>query len=239
MYRSLVGGLKYLTFTRPDIAFIVNQVCQYMHCTQFNKEDASWSCKTDHEIRDKKGYSTLHQVEMTYHPTQMRIGLVVQTTDDQLQGSVSFWGRTWFNGAANKKERFPDRAQKQSIEPWRSWGYLVEKFAEWSWYPMQVPSNYLSDNKRAIHLSANPMFHAHIEIDYHFIGLRRFVSNPSRVAALRIRNTSHHLLDFSSWAVPKPAAKRFWKRKYWLAFENPTINRERQTRAHAKEEMVG
>lgn len=28
---------------------------------------------------------------MTYHPTQMRIGLVVQTTDDQLQGSFSFW----------------------------------------------------------------------------------------------------------------------------------------------------
>ena len=30
-YRSIVGGLQYLTFTRLDIAFSVNHVCQYMH----------------------------------------------------------------------------------------------------------------------------------------------------------------------------------------------------------------
>ncbi|XP_050156297.1 uncharacterized mitochondrial protein AtMg00810-like [Malus sylvestris] len=30
-YRSIVGALQYLTFTRPDIAFSVNQVCQFMH----------------------------------------------------------------------------------------------------------------------------------------------------------------------------------------------------------------
>jgi hypothetical protein len=30
-YRSLVGALQYLTFTHPDIAFTVQQVCLYMH----------------------------------------------------------------------------------------------------------------------------------------------------------------------------------------------------------------
>ena len=30
-YRSLVGGLQYLTITRPDIAFAVNRVGQYLH----------------------------------------------------------------------------------------------------------------------------------------------------------------------------------------------------------------
>ena len=30
-YRSLVGALQYATFTRPDIRFAVNRVCQFMH----------------------------------------------------------------------------------------------------------------------------------------------------------------------------------------------------------------
>ncbi|CAL8149935.1 unnamed protein product [Prunus armeniaca] len=30
-YRSIVGALQYLTFTRPDIAFSVNQACQFVH----------------------------------------------------------------------------------------------------------------------------------------------------------------------------------------------------------------
>ena len=30
-YRSLAGALQYLIFTRPDIAYAVQQVCLYMH----------------------------------------------------------------------------------------------------------------------------------------------------------------------------------------------------------------
>jgi hypothetical protein len=30
IYRSTVGALQYLMMTRPDIAFAVNKVCQYM-----------------------------------------------------------------------------------------------------------------------------------------------------------------------------------------------------------------
>jgi hypothetical protein len=30
-YRSLTGALQYLTFTRPDITYAVQQVCLHMH----------------------------------------------------------------------------------------------------------------------------------------------------------------------------------------------------------------
>jgi histone deacetylase 1/2 len=30
-YRNLVGGLQYLTMTSPDLLFVVNKVCQYLH----------------------------------------------------------------------------------------------------------------------------------------------------------------------------------------------------------------
>jgi hypothetical protein len=30
-YRSLAGALQYLTFTRPDISYAVQQVCLHMH----------------------------------------------------------------------------------------------------------------------------------------------------------------------------------------------------------------
>jgi hypothetical protein len=31
IYRHIVGALQYVTLTRPDIAYSVNQLCQHMH----------------------------------------------------------------------------------------------------------------------------------------------------------------------------------------------------------------
>lgn len=31
-FRSIVGSLQYLTWRRPDLAYVVNMVCQFIHC---------------------------------------------------------------------------------------------------------------------------------------------------------------------------------------------------------------
>lgn len=33
LYRNIVGALQYVTITKPDIAYSVNKVCQYMQCS--------------------------------------------------------------------------------------------------------------------------------------------------------------------------------------------------------------
>lgn len=46
-YQSIVQALHYLTFTRPYITYVVNQVCQYFACpTSANLKKVNVSCNT-------------------------------------------------------------------------------------------------------------------------------------------------------------------------------------------------
>lgn len=38
LYQLVVGGLQYVTITRPNIAYVVNKVCQFMHAPM----DSHW-----------------------------------------------------------------------------------------------------------------------------------------------------------------------------------------------------
>lgn len=40
LYKSLAGVLQYLTFTRPDIAYAVQQICMHMHGPRSDHLDA-------------------------------------------------------------------------------------------------------------------------------------------------------------------------------------------------------
>lgn len=53
LYRSLVGGLQYVTVTRPDIAYSVNCVCQFMH----SPKDSHWKA-VKRILRYLKGIAT-------------------------------------------------------------------------------------------------------------------------------------------------------------------------------------
>ncbi|XP_050875301.1 uncharacterized mitochondrial protein AtMg00810-like [Lathyrus oleraceus] len=53
LYQSLVGALQYLTFTRPDILYVIQQVCFHMHAP-----------RTKHMLTLKR---ILHYVQGTLH----------------------------------------------------------------------------------------------------------------------------------------------------------------------------
>ena len=65
-YRSVVGALQYLTITRPDLSYAVNQVCQFMH----SPKDTHWmavkrilrylKATYDHGLVYKPGDMQLH-----------------------------------------------------------------------------------------------------------------------------------------------------------------------------------
>jgi hypothetical protein len=40
-YQSTVGGLKYLTLTRPDLSFLAKKVCQFLHASTTNHMKAA------------------------------------------------------------------------------------------------------------------------------------------------------------------------------------------------------
>jgi hypothetical protein len=52
-YRSIVGALQYLTFTRPDLAFSLNKVCHFLHAPT----DEHWAAIVTPHIT-----KTLHKV---------------------------------------------------------------------------------------------------------------------------------------------------------------------------------
>jgi histone deacetylase 1/2 len=69
-YRSIVGGLQYLTLMRPDLAFSVNKVCQFLHAPT----TAHWSA-VKRILRYVKG--------------SMNIGLYISKSDSKLVSAFS------------------------------------------------------------------------------------------------------------------------------------------------------
>ena len=81
-YRSIVGGLQYLTITRPDISYAVNRVCQFLHTPR----DTHWSAvkRILRYVRSTTSYGLHLQPAPSGSLSAflMLIGLVVRTIGD-------------------------------------------------------------------------------------------------------------------------------------------------------------
>ena len=174
-YRSVVGALQYLTLTRPDIAFPVNKVCQFLH-----------ALTTIHWAAVKRILRYLKQcTKLGLKISKSKSMLVSGYSDADWAGNIddrrSTGGFAVFLGdnLVSWNARKQATVSRSSTES--EYKVLANATAEIMWIQtllaeLGVSSPLMArlwcDNLGAKYLSSNPVFHArtkHIEVDYHFV----------------------------------------------------------------------
>ena len=226
-YRSLVDALQYATFTRLDITYVVNQVCQYMH--KPTAPTATHLAAAKRILRYLQG--TLH---LGIHFQSGSPALITFTDSDWVgdpydmrstTGITVFLGNnpiTW----VSKKQHIVSRSSTEA-----EYQALATRAAELAWL-RQVLCDlgiFLSsalaiwcDNTSAIALASNPIFHSqtkHIEVDYHF--MRECVVRDD--LHLHFISTEDQLADLFTKPLSTP---RFLKLTSKLMFSTPTHSLE-------------
>uniref|UniRef100_A0A2N9GK89 Reverse transcriptase Ty1/copia-type domain-containing protein n=1 Tax=Fagus sylvatica TaxID=28930 RepID=A0A2N9GK89_FAGSY len=194
-YRSLVGALHYLTFTRPDISFSVHQVCQYMSAPTTIHLAAAKRI-----LRYLRG-TLFHGI--AFHPGPLTLSAYTDADwagdpDDRrsTSGYLVYLGSNPITWSAKKQ---PTVSRSSTESEYRA---LAIASAELCWirallkdlgiYLSQPPLLWC-DNVSALAIASNPVFHArtkHIEVDFHFVRERvlrkdlivKFVSTIDQLA---------------------------------------------------------
>jgi hypothetical protein len=222
-YRSIVGMLQYLTFTRPDIVYAVNQVSQFMHAP------------TEEHMEAVKRI-------LRYLKATLGDGLVYKRTSTLLDGhhlstyTDADWGgdpdeRRSVSGYcvflnsnlvcwSSKRQR---AISKSSTEA--EYRAMAAGTAEVTWLrhllgELLLPiasSSFLCDNQSAIKMAFNPISHnrtKHIEIDQHFIRqkVEDGIISPSYIP------TSQQVADLFTKGL---TGEHFWALKNKLCMIHP------------------
>jgi len=106
LYRSMVGALQYATLTRPEISFVVNEVCQFMAAPL----DSHWTV-VKRILRYLKGTLShcyfsppILQSPWTFEHSVMLTRHLMWMIGAQPQELPSFLVQIWYlGGLANKK----------------------------------------------------------------------------------------------------------------------------------------
>jgi hypothetical protein len=174
-YRSIVGGLQYLTLTRPDLAFSVNKVCQYLHAPTTLHLVA-----VKRILRFVKGTINLG-LRIVKDPSMVVSGFSdadwAGCLDDRRStgGFAVFLGTNLISWSARKQptvSRSSTEAEYKSIANATAEIMWVQTMLRELGIPQPSTAMLWCDNLGATYLSANPVFHArtkHIEVDYHFV----------------------------------------------------------------------
>ncbi|GJR33551.1 ribonuclease H-like domain-containing protein [Tanacetum coccineum] len=164
LYRSLAGGLQYLTFTRPDLSYAVQQICLYMH-----------DPREPHFAALKR---ILHYVQGTL---ELGLHLYASATTSLVGYTDADWAG-WPSTCSVEAE-YRGVANVVAETAW------IRNLLRELHSPLLTATLVYCDNVSAVYMSANPVQHQrtkHIEIDIHFVrdmvkaGHVRVLHVPSR-----------------------------------------------------------
>ncbi|KAJ9547776.1 LOW QUALITY PROTEIN: hypothetical protein OSB04_020319 [Centaurea solstitialis] len=174
-YRQLVGALQYLTFTRPDISYAVQQICMHMHAPRTSHFNA-----LKRILRYIKGMLD-HGLHLTKSP---RNKLIAYTDADwagcpdtrrSTSGYCVYLGDNLISWSSKRQPAI----SRSSVEA--EYRGVANVVSETCWIrnlllELHIPTSTATlvycDNVNAVYLSCNPVQHQrtkHIEIDIHFV----------------------------------------------------------------------
>nr|GEV58046.1 copia protein [Tanacetum cinerariifolium] len=175
LYRSLVGSLKYLTFTRPDISYAVQQVCLHMHDPQ--EPHLSTLERILQYIQGTLNYGLqLFSSSTTYLVAYFdKDWAGCPTTRRSTSGCYVFLGNNLLSWSSKRQ---PMLSRSSAEVKYRGVSNVV---AEACWLhnlllelhtPLSSATLVYCDNVSAVNLSCNPVQHQrtkHIETVIHFV----------------------------------------------------------------------
>ena len=174
-YRSLAGALQYLTFTRPDIAYAVQQICLYMHDP---REVHLVAAKR--VLRYLQGTVDYGLIIPRSAPTQ----LIVYTDADwagcpdtrrSTSGYAVFLGGSLVSWSSKRQptvSRSSAEAEYRAVANGVAEVVWLQQLLQELHHQLKTASLVYCDNVSAVYLSSNPVQHQrtkHVEIDLHFV----------------------------------------------------------------------
>jgi len=173
-YRHIVGAFQYVTLTRPDIAYSVNQLCQHMHAPTSVHLTAA-----KRVLRYLKG-----SLNSGLHYNKGPLNLMAYCDSDwagnpddrkSTSGYGVFLGPNLISWSAKKQQtvsRSSTEAEYRSLSLTAAELFWLRMLLKELHIVLSCPPTIWCDNSGALALASNPVFHArtkHIEVDFHFI----------------------------------------------------------------------
>ena len=174
-YRRLIGRLLYVTMTRTDVIFVLQQLSQHVAATREAHWDAALCLLRYLKLAPATGLFISSSIDLRLTTYCNADWASCSETCRYLTGYCILLGHTLISWKTKKQatvSRFLAEAKYRKLASTVSellWiSYILRDFGIF----VPLPISVWCDNQVTLHIVANPVFHErtkHLEIDYHLV----------------------------------------------------------------------